>query len=304
MSKPVASAKIDNSMLGIFLMLGAYIFFSFIDTSAKWLALAGIVAFQSAFMRYIGALVVSFAIIGKGGLSIDRFATDKLGLVLLRSLLLVASTICNFVAVTYLPLTLTSTILFSSPIIICVLSWPLLGERVGVWRWGAIMLGFVGILIAIRPFGESFHWAVFCSLFSAGCFALYSVITRKLAGVVATDTLQFYVGLVGSVALAPVAILYWQSPDSLIGWMLMIGLGIFGWIGHELLTRAHTFAAASVLSPFGYTFILYLTAWSYFIFNHVPDVWTIVGALIIIGAGLIIWLREKKDTKLKRLSSL
>lgn len=300
----MTTGKIDNPMLGILLMLGAYVFFSFIDTSAKWLALAGFGSLQLAFMRYFGALIISLGIISRNGINRSSFATDKFWLVLLRAILLIGSSVGNFIAVAYLPLTLTSTILFSSPIIICVLSGPLLGEKVGVWRWGAILLGFVGILIAIRPFGESFHWAVYCSLFSASCFAFYSIITRKLAGVIPTQTLQLYSGIVGSILLAPLAIWFWVTPDNLLDWLLMIGLGFFGWLGHELMTRAHSFAPASTLTPFGYTFILYLTVWSYFIFDHSPDFWTIVGAAVIVVAGLIIWFREKNNSKSIKTNAL
>ena len=138
-------------MLGIGLMLVAWLVFSCIDTSAKWLALAGIPALQLSFMRYAGHFVISLVLIGRGGLRPARFASRHLLLVVIRGALLMCATVLNFIAVRYLPLTLTSTILFSAPIIICTLSWPLLGERVGLWRWSAIIVGFFGILIAIRP---------------------------------------------------------------------------------------------------------------------------------------------------------
>ncbi len=287
-------ANSDQSMLGIAMMLAAYAFFSCIDADAKWLVLAGFPALQLVFMRYFGHFVISLALIGRGGISADRFNSPKLGLVILRSLLLLYSTIANFIAVRYLPLTLTSTILFSAPIITCALSWPLLGERVGIWRWAAIMFGFCGILVAIRPFDESFHWAMFLSLSGATGFAFYSLLTRRLSGVVATGTMQFYSGLVGALAMLPFAIADWHSPQTLAGWVLLVSLGVFGWIGHEFLTRAHGFAPATVLMPFSYVFIIYLTIWSYFLFEHLPDQWTIGGAIIIVAAGLTIWLRERQ----------
>lgn len=295
----VVRANEDKAMTGIILMLGAYLLFAFIDTSVKWLALLGLPALQLSFMRYFGHFIISLVQIGRGGVSRERFASPRILLVILRSALLMGSTVLNFIAVGYLSLTLTSTILFSSPIIICALSWPLLGERVGLWRWAAIMTGFVGILIAIRPFDESFHWAILLSLSAAFCFALYSILTRKLAGTVAVDTLQFYSGLVGTTVLLPFAISDWHNPVGYFNWTLMILLGVFGWLGHQLLTNAHRFAPASTLTPFGYTFILYLTLASYFVFNELPDRWTIVGAGIIIISGLVIWAREKQTNKTK-----
>lgn len=290
-------ANIDRPVLGIGLMLVAYLVFSFIDAGTKWLSLTGIAAMQLAFMRYIGHFMISFAIIAKDGITRDRFNSEKLGLVILRGALLMLSTIFNFIAIRYIPLTLTSTILFSAPIILCALSWPLLGERVGVWRWCAIIVGFFGILIAIRPFDESFHWAMFLSLSGATCFAMYLVLTRKLSGIVAIDTMQFYSGLVGTAVLLPFAIVQWQSPATGLDWMVMISLGLFGWLGHQILTQAHGFAPATTLTPFAYSFILYLTAWSFFLFDHLPDRWTISGAAIIVAAGLFIWLRERRAAR-------
>lgn len=297
-----ARANEDKPVAGIVLMLFAFFVFSLIDVNAKWLAVLGLPALQLSFMRYIGHFVISTLMIFKGGADLSRFGTDHWFLVLTRGFLLMVSTILNFIAVQYLPLTLTSTILFSAPIMICALSWPLLGERVGIWRWSAIMIGFCGILIAIRPFDEAFHWAVLLSLSGAFCFALYSLLTRKLSGIVASDTMQFYSGFVGTAILLPFAIVLWESPETSFQWVQMICLGVFGWAGHELLTRAHGFAPASTLTPFGYTFIVYMTIWSMLVFDHIPDFWTILGAVVIIIAGLIIWLREVRLSKNKAIT--
>lgn len=290
----IAGQYQDNVRFGIFLMLVAYGLFSFIDAGAKWLAIAGLPSVQLAFMRYIGHFAISSALVGRGGMALSRFSSPHLKMVLLRGALLMGSTVFNFFAVRWLPLTLTSTILFSAPIIICLLSWPLLGERVGIYRWSAIMLGFVGVAIAVRPFDEAFHWAVFLSLSGAFCFSLYSILTRHLSGLVSTDVLQFHSGMVGSVCLLPFAIAQWQAPASLSDWLILISLGFFGWAGHQVLTIAHNYAPASVLSPFGYSFIMFLTVWSYLVFDHLPDSWTILGALVIVSSGLIIWFRELK----------
>ena len=292
MTQPLVAGRQDRAIFGILLMLVAFFLFSFIDTGAKWLGLLGLSALQLSFMRYIGHFVISTALIGKDGLSWSSFSSPHLGLVQLRGALLMLSTILNFIAVTFLPLTLTSTILFSSPIIVCFLSWPLLGERVGPYRWAAIMLGFTGVMIAIRPFDESFQWAMLLSLTGAVCFAGYSLLTRKLAGIVSVDVMQFYSGAVGTICLLPFAIYYWQSPETLMDWFIMIMLGVFGWAGHQLLTKAHNFAPASTLTPFGYSFILFLTCWSYLVFDNLPDRWTITGGFLIVCSGLIIWGRE------------
>ena len=292
MNSSLISAREDRAPYGIMLMLIAYLMFSCIDTSAKWLALLGLPALQLSFMRYVGHFVISTALLSSDGFSLARFKTPHLGLTILRASCLMIATILNFIAVNYLPLTLTATILFSSPIIICFLSWPLLGERVGLYRWIAIIFGFIGVTVAIRPFDDSFQWAMLLSLMGAFLFALYSILTRHLSGKVSVDIMQFYSGATGTFILLPFALWQWQSPDNAANWVFMISLGIFGWGGHQLLTTAHRFAPASTLMPFGYSFILYLTIWSFIMFDYLPDRWTIAGASIIIISGIIIWYRE------------
>ncbi len=289
----LAKENRDDPMLGIGLMLLAYATFSCIDVSAKYLGSLALPALQLTFMRYFGHFVVSTGIIAKDGIHWSRFDADHKGLVIFRGFLLVGSTVFNFIALRYLPLTLTSTILFSAPIIICLLSWPLLGEKVGVWRWSAILLGFAGILVAIRPFSIEFHWATLLSIAGAFCFALYSILTRKLAGKVATDTMQLYSGFIGVAIVLPFAILEWQNPATAFDWMVMFALGILGWVGHQMLTQAHAYAPSNLLMPYGYSFILYMTLWSWLVFDQAPDTYMILGAIIIIIAGLIIWLRER-----------
>lgn len=283
----------DRPHYGILLMLGAWLLFSFVDTGAKWLVLLGLSAFQLAFMRYAGHFLISIAVIAKGGVSRDRFHTGHMWQVLSRALLLIMATLSNFYALNFLPLTVTSAIMFSSPVIVCALAGPMLGERVGPWRWFAIFLGFAGVLVVIRPFGEAFHIAMLFPLFNALSMAFYSIMTRRLAGVVATETMQFYLGAMGTLLLLPLAIWVWQWPETLVDWIVLLGLGVFGWAGHQLLTNAHRFGAANTLMPYAYSFMIFLSILSYVVFNHVPDKWTVAGAMIIVVSGLIIWKREQ-----------
>lgn len=290
----IPKANEDRAVLGIGLMIVAYLCFSLIDTGVKWLAVLGLPALQLAFMRYAGHFFISLFLVMRQGGGRETFSSNRPWLVVLRGALIMVSTVFNFFALRYLPLTLTSTILFSAPLIVCALSWPMLGERVGIYRWLAIVVGFGGIVIAVRPFDESFHWAVILSLSAATAFALYSILTRKLAGQVSTNTMQFYSGIVGFTVLAPFAFVQWHNPETPVQWIVLFALGLFGWGGHQLLTTAHRFAPASILSPFAYSFIVFVTVWSFLLFNHLPDRWTILGAAIIIAAGLFIWFRERK----------
>ncbi|RLQ88229.1 DMT family transporter [Notoacmeibacter ruber] len=291
----------DRLTLAILMVLAAYAIFSAVDTSAKWMGQAGLAALQIAFMRYAVHLVLTIGLIGRGGLTIERFATEKPALVVTRALFLIGSSVSNFIAVRYLPLTLTATIGFSAPIIVCALSGPILGERVGIWRWSAIMVGFGGLLVAIRPFGADLHWAVLISIFTPFCMAMYALLTRRLSGTVSPTTMQFYGGLVGTIVLAPFAIYYWQQPDQPLEWVLLFGIGLLGWGGHEIFSRAHGFAEAGVLTPFSYSFLIWMALWSALIFSQYPDGLTIAGALVVSGAGLFIWARERRLAKARRM---
>lgn len=284
----------DRARLGIAMMLGAWILFALVDTGAKWLVVAGIPAIQAAFFRYAGHFAISIAAIARGGADLSRFATPYFWPLAFRSALLISATCLNFYVLKVLPLTVTSAIMFTSPIIVSLLSWPLLGERIGPWRAAAVMLGFVGVLVVIRPFGAQFHWAMLLVLYNALALALYSILTRRLAGLVATETMQFYMGLLGTLVLVPFALWSWQAPETALDWLVLILLGAFGWAGHQLLTSAHRFAPSGTLMPYTYSFLLYLTVASYIVFDHVPDLWTMLGAGIIIGSGLIIWKRENR----------
>lgn len=289
-----AQSTADLPRLGIVMMLGAWFMFSVVDTSAKWLAVAGIPAFQLAFMRYFSHFVISIGMIAKGGITADRFKTDHMWQIISRSLLLISATLSNFYALKFLPLTVVSAIIFSSPVIVCFLSVTLLKEKVGPWRWGAILLGFIGVLIIVRPFGTAFHPAMILIIYNATALALYSIMTRQLAGIVAVETMQFYMGLIGSVLLFPVAVWTWVQPGSVFAFVILISLGVLGWAGHQLLTNAHRFGTANQLMPFTYSFLIYVAIWGYVLFGAVPDSWTLLGALVIMGAGLIIWKREQQ----------
>jgi len=100
-------------------------------------------------------------------------------------------------------------------------------------------------------------------------------------------------GAVGTVVMAPLALWTWQAPGSLQNWLLLVGLGVLGWAGHQFLTHAHRYATSNTLMPFTYSFLIYTSTLSYLIFNHAPSPWTLLGALVIMLSGLIIWKREQ-----------
>lgn len=283
----------DRQLTGISLMILAVFFFTCLDAAAKWLMLSGMPAMQVVFSRYGLHLLIVLAVF----LPVQRaalFQTQKLPLEITRALILLGSTTCNFMAVKFLPLTVTGSILFMTPIILAGLAVPLLGEHVGWRRWLAIIVGFIGILIIIRPGGGAFHWAVFLSLGSATFNAFYAITTRKLAGVDSVYTQQFYAALIATLAVMPFALGDWVWPQTNLNWMVFFSLGVLGFLGHLLITMAHRLAPASTLAPFAYPQILFMSAASWLVFSETPSLSIILGAPVVVGSGLYIWMRERQ----------
>jgi drug/metabolite transporter (DMT)-like permease len=282
----------ERRLLGIGLALAAYFLFVCLDSSAKWLGLIGLPALQVMFVRYAVHLGLAAAInLPTKGLGLLR--TNNFWLEMARAAALVGSTLCNFTAVRYLPLTVTGAIGFTVPLIVTALSVAFLHERVGWRRWSAIAVGFVGVLIIVRPGSEVFHPATLLSLGGAISYASYAMLTRRLAGVDSAGTQQFYGAALPTLALAPFAIAAWVWPTNAVDWTVLALIGVIGFSGHQFLTVASRFAPASALAPFGYVQILFFTAASWLIFNQPPDIWLYVGAPIVMASGLYIWLRER-----------
>lgn len=281
-----------NANRAILILLLAQSILIFLDVSAKWLSISGMPTTEIMFARYgihVGLLLM--LVLPMRGW--DLFRTGNWKLEVARGLCLLGSTGGNFLAMRYLPLTVTGALLFTSPIMVCALSGPLLGETVGWRRWLAIGVGFLGTLVIIRPGTEAFHPAALLSLFAAFAGALFGIATRKLAGVDSAMTQQFYAGGIALVAVTPFAFGEWAWPSQPISWVAFFMLGTAGVLGHLLISVAHRFATPATLAPFNYLQLLYLAIASWLIFNQPPDRWFFLGAAIIIGSGLYIWLRER-----------
>jgi drug/metabolite transporter (DMT)-like permease len=295
-TEPEISPRQNNAAVGIFLMLSAWGLFAVVDTSAKWLVLASISTVQVVFMRY--AVQFGCSLIGAAGpFSVTRKMGQKTFFLLsFRAILLVVCTFFNFIAIKYLPLTMTSAIMFSSPIIVASISMVFLREFVDVWKILAIFLGFVGVLVIIRPFDAQFHWAALLCVHNAIAISVFSLITRQLSGVVTASTMQFFAGGFGTIVFSPLVLIYWENPTSLISWVLMFFMGIVAWAGHEVFARAHLFSSAATLMPFSYSNIIFMTLASYFVFESRPDFLVFAGAFLIVFSGISIWWREGLNT--------
>ena len=285
----------DRRILGIGMALVGFFCFTIIDSCAKWLTLSGLPPMQVVLIRYAGQfLLVSALFLPSRGVELVRTRSPKLEL--LRGLCLLASTVFNFSAIVFLPLTVTASIAFTMPLMLCALSIPFLGEHIGWRRWLAILTGFVGVLVIVQPGSDAFHPATVLSLISAFFTALYMLLNRKLAGVDAVTTQQFYAACIATLCILPFAFGLggWVWPSDPTGWVAFVAIGAVALTGHQFITTAHRLAPASILAPFGYSQIIFMTASSWLIFNEPPDIWVFVGAPIVIGSGLYIWLRERQ----------
>ena len=286
-----ASHERRQRMTGIALMCGTVACFALLDTTAKFLNLH-MDTLQVVWARYTGAFLFPF-IISNPWTRPGLMVSGRPGLQLFRSVLLLGSTICNFVALRYLQLDESVAIQFSTPFFVAALSGPILGEWVRWRRWTAICVGFLGVLVVTRPGTGGLHWAVFLSLAAAFSYAAYAIITRILARTDSNETTLFYSNLVGAVVMLPVVLFVWVTPTDPLIIALMVMTGAIGSLGHYLLIAGHRLAPASVLTPFIYTEIVWMIALGFLVFGDVPNRWTIAGSAIVVASGLYLLHRER-----------
>lgn len=281
----------NHTLRGIAFMCLAVTLFPFLNAAVKALG-ADYAVQQIIWMRYLGHFILMLLIFMPFH-GLNLFRTQNLGLQATRSLLLLASTSCYFLALSYLPLTTAAAISFTSPFIVTALSAPFLGEKVGQRRWSAIAIGFVGALIIIRPGGTGFHGAELLVICSATFYSFYQIMTRKLTGHDKPATTIMFTAVFGVILTSLVGPFYWQTPSVMpFDWLLFIALGVFGGLGHLFVVKAFQWAEVSVVSPFVYGQLVGAVVLGFFIFGEFPDAWTWIGSAIIIACGAYITYRE------------
>jgi drug/metabolite transporter (DMT)-like permease len=284
----------DKVGLGVAMMALAIFFFTCIDTSAKWLILAGLPALQVVFARYAVHFLMSLMLfIPREGF--DALRTNNPWKEFFRAAFLFGSTICNFTALKYLPITVTTTIMFAAPIVVTLLAIPVLKEKVGIRRIIAVCVGFIGVLVVMQPWGTAFHPAMFLNVAALALAAMYFVMTRLLAGIERNSTMQLWSSGLATLCLAPLALPIWVWPTQIVDFIVLGLIGMFGAFGHISATYAHRLADASILSPVVYIQLFLAAAASFLVFGTWPTLWTLVGGLIIIGSGIYIWQRERSN---------
>ena len=280
-----------STLAGIGLMCFAVMSFALVDATAKALSMH-VNVLMVVWARYVVHFALSLLIFNPWSVP-GLLRTTRPGLQVMRSALLFLTTALNFGALQFLQLDQTVSIMFSTPFFVAVFAGPMLGEWIGPRRWIAILVGFAGILLVVRPGTSGLHPAAFLSVAAAGTYALYSITTRMLARHDPSSTTLFYSALVGSIVASLPLPFVWQTPQepAVIGGM--VWLGCIAGLGHFLLILAHARAPAATLAPFIYTQIVAMIALGWLVFDQVPSIWTLAGAGVVICSGIYLAYRER-----------
>ena len=278
-------------MKAILLNLSAWAVLPFMDTIAKYLS-SELSFFQITWARYFftvfWTLPFMYIFFRK-----NLKSSENLKLQILRGLTLLCANIFFFYSISVISMAKALTLAFVAPLVTTALSPFLLKEKVGIRRWTAVIIGFIGSLIVIRPGFIEFNLATIAAL-GTGCFyGFYLIITRKLHTTDNPLLTLLLTGVVGALISSLFVPLVWVNPTN-IQWFWLSIMGIFACLGHILLIYSLKYADASKLAPFGYFEIITNILLGYYIFKDFPDFWTFTGLFIIISSGVYIFKRELK----------
>jgi len=290
---------LPNTLKGIGLVLFAMAILPFIDVCAKYLGQQGVPVIQMVWARFFfgAVLTLPFAIRVAG---VAAFSPVNPLFNSARALFLILGTAFFFLSLKYLGIADTLAIYFVQPILVTALSPLLLGEHVGLRRWSTVAVGFVGVLIIIRPGFQAFNLGVLFALLAGLSSSFYIITTRYLTGTADAMVTTFQTSTIGAIALSAALPLYWL-PVGETQWLLLVLLGAIAIAGHYLITRAYDYAEASLLAPFGYTEMIMAVAAGWWFFGDFPDAWTLTGVAILIGCAIYISLRERQLALTRRI---
>lgn len=267
--------------------------FPFMNAAMKLLGTSGYPVAEIVWARFTGHLLVMLLVfLPQYGWRL--LASRRPAVQIARSLLMLASNGLFVTAISRVPLATASAIGFTSPLIVTALSVPLLRESVGIRRWSAVIVGFAGALLVIRP-GSGLHDpAVLLLLLGSAAYALYQIATRWVSFYDAAATGIVFTALLGALVTSAVLPFVFVMPRSAFDLALFCSLGVLGGFGHYLVIRAFQAGPAAVIAPLGYVELIGTATLGYLIFGQFPDAWTWVGAAVIIASGLYIALRERR----------
>jgi drug/metabolite transporter (DMT)-like permease len=285
-----APARADRPFKGIALILASTIFLGTSDVTAKYLS-ATLPSIEIAWIRFlVFALIMTPAMLP--GTPLFALRTGRPGLQMMRGAALLGSSLLFISGLSFLPIAEASATGFVSPLFVTALSIMFLGEKVGLRRWIATAVGLVGVIIILRPGTGAFHPAAFFPLVSALAWACTLIMTRMMSGTERAITVMTYSSIAGVCILSALVPFVWIAPtwhDIAFG----LFIGVASTAGQWIVVLAFRYADASVLAPFSYTQLLWVSILGFLIFGEVPDVYTVTGAGFIVASGLYTAHRER-----------
>lgn len=285
------AAEAAVRLRGIALFCGALVLFTLLDSAAKYCS-RYLPALEIAWVRFFVHALAAFVIL-RPWRNPSLYRTRRPIAHLIRAAFLFGSTVFNFMALRTLQLDQTTTIMFAAAFVVPALSGPVLGEWIGPRRWVAVAIGFIGVLVVLRPGTASFQPAMLYSLGAMMSYVGYILYTRHLTGTDSAEGMILVSGIVPALMLFPVALPVAELPPSIPVTAALIATGLCGALGHWMLIHAQRVAPAPVLSPFLYTQLIWMTIAGYVFFGQLPDRFTLFGAAIIVASALYILYRER-----------
>ena len=282
-------------MKAIILNLSAWVMLPIMDGFAKYLS-STLPVLQITWSRYFFTVVIALPIM----LIFFRKNltwTEQPKLQLIRGLLLFCANVLFFYSISIISLSKALTLAFIAPLIVTILSPVLLGEKVGLRRWAAVIIGFIGSLIVIRPGFVEINLASIAALGTGVLYGFYLIVTRKLHNSDHPLLTLLLTGVVGAILGTMIVPTVWVQP-TITEWYMMFAIGFFASIGHLFLILSLRYADASKLAPFGYFEIVTNIIIGFYFFNHFPDNWTFLGLFIIMSTGIYIF-RSEREVQIK-----
>ncbi len=273
-------------------MLAGICLFSVMDAMVKWLV-ADYPVHQIVFFRTVFALIPCLYFVARlGGLAALRTKRPLVHFV--RGIIGLAAMGCYFYAFALMDLADAKAILFSAPLFMTVLSIPLLGEKVGIFRWSAVLVGFLGVLVILEPGAEMMQVGALAAIGGAVLYALAMITVRHLSATDSAAAITFYFTLTGAVAgTAMVAAFGWVTP-TLTDLALLAGVGVIGGVGQYSLTQAFRFAEATAIAPLEYMSMAWALLLGYLIWSDIPELEVFIGIALVVASGLFILYRERR----------
>lgn len=279
----------ERPLVGIGLMAAGVCTLPLMDGTAKYLS-GEFHVLQVAWARYGFHLLLLLALLA-WRLRPAELVPNHPGLQVLRSGFLLGTTLCYFGAIAYLPLATVLALAFIGPVVSTALAPVALGEHIGPRRWVAVLVGFTGALIVLRPGFDVFHPASLLALGAGIFYGLYLLATRRLSGSGRPAVTLLYTAVIGVAVLTLAMPFVWRAPQA-TDWLLMAIMGAFGALAHFLIIRAFEHAPAAVLGPVSYVEIIMAVAIGWIAFGDFPDRWTWTGIAVIVSSGIYISVRE------------